>query len=160
MDDILAGSATDAADLLRRKLISSRELTELLLDRIDRPTNFTPAFPHDSRPFDERTIATPEGERRYDEQPFWISHASLAGPPAVAAPIGTTPSGLPIGAQIIGPLYEDDRDHVRRTARGRSRWVPVAARLTAGKPHDAAQSTGPWNRQNGWPTMTRTCSRG
>ena len=72
------------------------------------PTNFIPAFPHDSRPFDQRTIATPEGERRYDEQPFWISHASLAGLPAVAAPIGMTPSGLPVGVQVIGPLYEDD----------------------------------------------------
>ena len=72
------------------------------------PTNFTPAFPHDSRPFAERTITTPEGERRYDEQPFWISHASLAGLPAVAAPIGMTPGGLPVGAQIVGPMYEDD----------------------------------------------------
>jgi amidase len=72
------------------------------------PANFTPAFPHDSRPFDERTISTPEGERPYNNQPFWISHASLPGLPAVAAPIGTTPGGLPVGAQIIGPLYEDD----------------------------------------------------
>jgi amidase len=72
------------------------------------PTNFTAAFPHDSRPFEDRTITTPEGERRYDSQPFWISHASLPGLPAVAAPIGTTPGGLPVGAQIIGPLYEDD----------------------------------------------------
>jgi amidase len=72
------------------------------------PTNFTPAFPRDNRPFDERTITTPEGERPYDNQPFWISHASLPGLPAVVAPIGRTPSGLPVGAQIIGPLYEDD----------------------------------------------------
>jgi amidase len=72
------------------------------------PTNFTPAFPHDNRPFEERTITTPEGERPYDNQPFWISHASLPGLPAVVAPIGRTPSGLPVGAQIIGPLYEDD----------------------------------------------------
>jgi amidase len=72
------------------------------------PANFTPAFLHDSRPFEERTIATPEGERPYTNQPFWISHASLAGLPAVVAPIGTTPSGLPVGAQIIGPIYEDD----------------------------------------------------
>ena len=35
MDDILSMSATDAADMLRRKLISSRELTELLLARLD-----------------------------------------------------------------------------------------------------------------------------
>jgi amidase len=71
------------------------------------PANFTPAFPQDSRPFEERTITTPEGERPYTNQPFWISHASLVGLPAVIAPIGRTPSGLPVGAQIIGPLYED-----------------------------------------------------
>lgn len=72
------------------------------------PANFTPAFPHDSRPFEQRTITTPEGERPYENQPFWISHASLPGLPAVAAPIGRTPGGLPVGAQIVGPLYEDD----------------------------------------------------
>jgi amidase len=26
----------------------------------------------------------------------------------MVAPIGSSPSGLPVGAQIIGPLYEDD----------------------------------------------------
>jgi amidase len=72
------------------------------------PSTFTPAFPHDARPFDRRTIATPEGERPYTDQPFWISHASLPGLPAVVAPIGRTPGGLPVGAQIVGPLYEDD----------------------------------------------------
>lgn len=72
------------------------------------PATFTPAFPHDGRPFAKRTITTPEGERPYDSQPFWIAHASLPGLPAVAAPIGSTPGGLPVGAQIIGPLYEDD----------------------------------------------------
>jgi amidase len=72
------------------------------------PANFTPAFPHDTRPFEQRTIATPEGERPYDDQAFWVSHASLPGLPAVAAPIGRTPGRLPVGAQIVGPLYEDD----------------------------------------------------
>jgi amidase len=72
------------------------------------PTDFTPAFPHDSRPFEERTITTPEGERPYANQAFWVSHAALAGLPAMSAPIGRTPGGLPVGAQIIGPLYEDD----------------------------------------------------
>ena len=69
------------------------------------PTNFTPAFPHDTRPFDERTIA---GDRPYDDQVFWISQASLPGLPAVAAPIGLTPGRLPVGAQVVGPLHEDD----------------------------------------------------
>jgi amidase len=72
------------------------------------PANFTPAFPHDRRPFEERTISTHEGERSYADQPFWIAHASLPGLPAVVAPVGRTPAGLPVGAQIIGPLYEDD----------------------------------------------------
>jgi amidase len=72
------------------------------------PANFTPAFPHDDRPFEERTITTPEGEQSYDNQPFWISHASLVGLPAVVAPVGRTAGGLPVGAQIIGPLHEDD----------------------------------------------------
>jgi amidase len=72
------------------------------------PTNFTAAFPHDPRPFEERTIATPDGERPYAEQPFWIAHASLAGLPAVAAPVGRTPGGLPVGVQVVGPPFEDD----------------------------------------------------
>jgi amidase len=72
------------------------------------PANFTPAFPHDVRPFGQRTIKTPECERPYDSQPFWIAHASLPGLPAVAAPIGRTAGGLPVGVQIVGPLYEDD----------------------------------------------------
>ena len=53
-------------------------------------------------------MITPEGEQPYDNQAFWVSHASLAGLPAVSAPIGRTPAGLPIGTQIVGPLYEDD----------------------------------------------------
>jgi amidase len=72
------------------------------------PVNFTPAFPHDARPFAERCITTPEGTRRYDEQPFWTAHPALAGLPAVAAPVGQTRSGLPVGIQVIGPRYEDD----------------------------------------------------
>jgi amidase len=72
------------------------------------PANFTPAFPHDTRPFEQRTISTPEGERPYENQPFWISHASLPGLPAVVAPVGRTPADLPVGIQIIGPRYEDD----------------------------------------------------
>jgi amidase len=72
------------------------------------PVNFTPAFPHDAGSFEQRTIATPEGERPYNDQAFWVSHASLPGLPAVAAPVGCTARGLPVGAQVVGPIYEDD----------------------------------------------------
>jgi amidase len=94
-----------------RRRMSARAAWTRYFDDVDVfvcPTNFTPPFPLDNRPIAERTIRTPEGERRYDAQPFWIAHASLSGLPAVSAPIGRTPAGLPVGAQIIGPLYEDD----------------------------------------------------
>ena len=72
------------------------------------PTSFTPAFPHDPRPFEARTITTPEGERPYTDQAFWVAHPSLPGLPAVAAPVGRTAGGLPVGVQVVGPLHEDD----------------------------------------------------
>lgn len=72
------------------------------------PVNFTTAIPHDDRPFEQRTIATTTGPRPYTDQSFWTAHASLPGLPALSAPIGSTAGGLPIGAQIIGPRYEDD----------------------------------------------------
>lgn len=68
------------------------------------PANFTAAFPHDHRPMEQITV----NGRSYMDQSFWIAHASLAGLPAVAAPIGLTAAGLPAGIQVIGPPYEDD----------------------------------------------------
>jgi amidase len=68
------------------------------------PTSFTTAFPHDDRPFEERTIdGTP-----YAAQAFWISHASLTGHPALSMHVGQARSGLPVGAQVIAPFHEDD----------------------------------------------------
>ena len=71
------------------------------------PATFCPAFPHDQRPFQARTIATPERDRPYADLAFWPAQASLPGLPAVAAPVGRTPGGLPVGAQVVGPLFEN-----------------------------------------------------
>ena len=73
------------------------------------PTTFTAAFPHDhSEPMEKRVIATAEGQRSYaQELPFWIRFATLAGLPATVAPVGRTRVGLPVGMQIIGPMWED-----------------------------------------------------
>jgi amidase len=72
------------------------------------PANVTPAFPHDARPFGQRTIPTPEGEQPYLNTFFWMSPATLIGFPAAVAPVGRTPGGLPVGVQIVGPDHEDD----------------------------------------------------
>lgn len=72
------------------------------------PVTFGTAFPHDPRPFEQRTIQTADGVRDYTDQPFWITHASLPGLPALSAPVGLGSSGLPVGLQVIGPLHEDD----------------------------------------------------
>lgn len=72
------------------------------------PVTFTPPFPHDSRPFEQRMIETKDGDRPYTDLSFWVSHASLPGLPAVSAPIGITARGLPVGLQVIGPQFEDD----------------------------------------------------
>lgn len=109
-DDGVHGTLSDLMTRERHRMFVRAAWTRYFSD-IDVflcPTNFTAAFPHDSRPFDERTVSTPEGDRPYTNQSFWIAPASLAGLPAVSAPIGATPTGLPVGAQIIGPLYEDD----------------------------------------------------
>ena len=73
------------------------------------PTAFTAAFPHDhSEPIDNRVIDTPEGKRPYGrDMSSWISFATLSGLPATVAPIGRTRAGLPVGLQIMGPMWED-----------------------------------------------------
>ncbi len=93
---------------LRAEIVTAWERYFEEVDVFVCPVSATPAFPHDSRPFDLRTVTTSAGERPYHEQAFWVSHAALAGLPTVAAPVGRAPGGLPVGAQLIGPSFEDD----------------------------------------------------
>jgi amidase len=55
-----------------------------------------------------RSPTSPDGERSYSEQPFRTAHPSVAELPALSAPVGLAAGGMPIDAQIVGPLYEDD----------------------------------------------------
>jgi amidase len=73
------------------------------------PAACTAAFPHDhSEPLGNRLIDTPEGKQPYAlAMSYWISSASLAGLPATVAPVGFTDRGLPVGIQIVAPMWED-----------------------------------------------------
>lgn len=63
------------------------------------------------------TSATPPfrlGEKTADPIQMYLSdlltvYANLTGHPALQIPIGQTPEGLPVGLQVMGPLYAENR---------------------------------------------------
>ena len=71
------------------------------------PVMATPAFPHDHRPFGERTVTVNGKQVPYFDQVFWAGLASVAYLPATVVPAGPAPNDLPVGVQIIGPEYGD-----------------------------------------------------
>jgi amidase len=91
------------------------------------PITPVPPIVHDhTDPMTERRI-TVNGERRsYFDLFAWISIATLAYLPAVAAPAGTTRGGLPVGVQVVGPYLEDRTpiDFARRLAEVTGGFVP------------------------------------
>ncbi|MGY8705703.1 amidase [Bradyrhizobium sp. 18BD] len=78
-------------------------------DAVVYPVAAVPAFPHDhSEPFDARKLDIDGKLYDYSDACFiWADPASTCGLPATAVPIERTPSGLPVGVQIIGPYLED-----------------------------------------------------
>ena len=77
-------------------------------DAVICPVMPTPAFPHDQAgSMETRTIAIDGVGYPYGDQMLWAGVATLTGLPATALPIGRSDDGLPIGAQILGPMYED-----------------------------------------------------
>ena len=76
-------------------------------DALVAPIMSTPAFPHDHRPFGERTLTVDNAEQPYFDQVFWAGLAICSYLPATVIPTGPDADGLPIGVQIIGPEYGD-----------------------------------------------------
>jgi amidase len=77
-------------------------------DAVICPIMPTPAYPHDhSSTPDQRRITIDGKDYPSADQLAWQAIANLTGLPATAVPIGRSPEGLPVGAQIIGPWLED-----------------------------------------------------
>jgi amidase len=73
------------------------------------PSAAVPAFLQDqSEPIEARTMDIDGTAYPYLDAFFiWADPATTCGLPATAVPVDRSPSGLPIGVQIIGPYLED-----------------------------------------------------
>jgi amidase len=99
-----------AADAVRARL--RHEIAGVFgrFDAILAPITPVTAFPHDHRPFGRRRLTTSEGKAMpYTSMLNWISLPTALHLPATAIPAGPAASGLPVGAQLIGPLNGDAR---------------------------------------------------
>lgn len=68
------------------------------------PPAMTTAFPHLE---DGETVLVDGEPRSYEEQGLSLVFANTAGLPALVAPAGTDPDGLPVGVQLVGPAWSD-----------------------------------------------------
>lgn len=77
-------------------------------DAVVCPITPTPAFPHDHTPDPMRRRLDIDGVAHpYFDQLIWAGLATMPGLPATAVPTGRSPEGLPVGVQLIGPMFED-----------------------------------------------------
>jgi amidase len=99
-----------AADETRARLSAQVRRLFGQIDVILAPIAPVAAFPHDHRPFAKRTLRLTDGSKApYLAMLRWIALATACGLPATAIPVGRTPEGLPVGAQLIGPRGGDSR---------------------------------------------------
>jgi len=99
-----------AADAVRCRLRHDIDATFERFDAILAPIAPVPAFPHDHRPFQKRSLRLSTGAAvPYTSMVCWISLATALHLPATTVPAGRTGAGLPVGAQLIGPRGGDAR---------------------------------------------------
>ncbi|MGV9668613.1 amidase [Nocardia niigatensis] len=77
-------------------------------DAVVCPITPTPAFPHDhTADMGQRRIDIDGAAYPFGDQLVWAGVATMPGLPATAIPTGLSPEGLPVGVQLIGPMFED-----------------------------------------------------
>jgi amidase len=77
-------------------------------DAVVCPITPTPAFPHDHDPdLLARRIDIDGVTYPFFDQLVWAGLATMPGLPATAVPADRSPAGLPVGVQLIGPMFED-----------------------------------------------------
>ena len=87
-------------DHVRRRLLAEMENFPILLC----PVCAIPAFRHGERAWDV------DGQRlEYLDAMRYTQWFNLLGAPAAVVPVGRSPEGLPIGVQVVGRPFEDER---------------------------------------------------
>jgi amidase len=77
-------------------------------DVLIQPVAATAAFPHNQKGFRwERFIQVNGQPQAHTTQLFWAGYSGQFGLPSTAVPIGQSPEGLPIGAQLIAAPFAD-----------------------------------------------------
>ena len=72
------------------------------------PVMATPAFPHSQAgTFNSRTIEINGTTRPYADLVSWTGLIGVLGLPSAVPPIGRTAAGLPVGIQVVSPMYRD-----------------------------------------------------
>jgi len=97
------------ADGARRRLQEQWQAFFRTWDVVIYPAAAVPAFPHDySEPIEARHLHIDGVQYPYYDASFvWADPASTCGLPATVVPVDRSPTGLPIGVQIIGAYLED-----------------------------------------------------
>jgi Asp-tRNA(Asn)/Glu-tRNA(Gln) amidotransferase A subunit family amidase len=87
-------------DVLRPRFLEQMERYPILLC----PVNAVPAFRHGERSWvvDQRTV-------EYLDASSYSQWFNLLGNPAAAVPVSASDEGLPIGVQIVGRPWEEER---------------------------------------------------
>jgi amidase len=90
--------------VLRRQWAAFFEQWDLLIC----PVATSAAFPHMQTGFRWDRMLQVNGKPQPTTQSlFWAGYPGLCGLPATAVPLGLSSEGLPVGAQIVGPVFSD-----------------------------------------------------
>jgi len=89
---------------LRRQWAAFFQTWDLLIC----PVATTPAFVQNQKGFRwERLVPVNGRQQPSTASLFWAGYPGLCGLPATAVPVGLSAEGLPVGAQIVGPVFSD-----------------------------------------------------
>lgn len=103
-------SHRDWVEVNNRRELHRRSWRQLFaeFDAVVCPITPTAAYPHNHEgDLEERRVDIDGVAYPYFDQLVWAGVATMPGLPATAVPACRSPEGLPVGVQLIGPMYGD-----------------------------------------------------